>query len=499
MGGNLSAYAINTLNAVIYVRATGLLPPTSCFAVAPVYLNGQSCNGNTISGTIRFDSDNNGCTPNDLPASGIQVACMHNNDIKYTYTNNEGHYTFVNAYEGNNMISILYGLSDAYEQVFPDAPGSYDVTLTGTENTITDKNFCIRAAAQVTDAITYFYANTTARPGFPVSYTLYVYNNGTVNLSGNASVNYDMGKLDFDNAYPAITSQISNTLNFYINNLAPMTYKVYSISFIVKQPPVVNLGDVLNFDANMDTVASDAHVADNVALLSQTVVNSYDPNDIAVQQGAQIIQSQVAEYLNYTIRFQNTGNADAVTVKVTTVLDPKLDWESFRPVGSSHGFMTERIGNAVTFTFNSINLPGSVQDEPGSHGYVTFRVKPKATMAVGDIISADANIYFDFNAAIATNTVATELVSLMNVNNPDFSHLEMAPNPASDKVNISFNENLANGATIAVYDIQGKLILQHVSQNENVTSVDVSKLSPGMYFVKITAEGKAAVRKLMVK
>ena len=75
----------------------------------------------------------------------------------------------------------------------------------------------------------------------------------------------------------------------------------------------------------------------------------------------------------------------------------------------------------------------------------------------------------------------------------------MAPNPTSDKVNINFNENLTAGVTIALYDVRGKLILQQVSQDNAATSVDVSKLSPGMYFVKIVAEGKAAVRKLLIK
>src|SRR5213078_3322827 len=105
----------------------------------------------------------------------------------------------------------------------------------------------------------------------------------------------------------------------------------------------------------------------NVSHLNQPVVNSYDPNDISVAQGETIFQNQVGDDLVYTIRFQNTGTADAINVKLEDILDPKLDALTFRPVSASHPYTIERIGNNVKFKFTGINLPASSVDEPASH------------------------------------------------------------------------------------------------------------------------------------
>jgi type IX secretion system substrate protein len=485
-------YVISGNYHLLYGRYSSLV---SCETLHVLELIAEECTGNIISGTIRLDSDNNGCTANDTPASGIQVMNIHNNDISYAYTNSNGEYTFTNVSTGNNYVSLT-GNSGQFNV---PVPVSHEYSMA--ENIIvSDADFCLTAAQPVTDAVTYFYQMGNARPGFPVSYYLYVYNAGTLNLSGNASLTYDPGKLDFTGAIPYETGQIGNTLNFTINDLAPSQYQMFYISFTVKVPPIVNLGDILVFEANMFTFNADANPADNVAMLDQMVVNSYDPNEIVVQQGSQILQTQVPDYLNYTIHFQNTGNAEAINVRLESDLDAKLDWSTFRPVASTHNYTSERVGDHIVFRFDNINLPGSTVDEPGSNGYITYKVKPKATLVLGDIIAADADIYFDFNLPIATNTVTTELVALLNTHHDDFENLEMYPNPARGKVSIRFNEDVNGETTISVFDLQGKSVLVNAGMMQDAeTSLDISKLQTGMYFVKIDSGNKTAVKKLVVK
>ncbi|AWI24875.1 DUF7619 domain-containing protein [Flavobacterium pallidum] len=491
--GTLSAYTVTQEYSYVWARVDNIqgICPVS---ISIIELIAQECTGNTISGVIRFDGDNNGCTDNDGPVSGIEVVNIHNNDISYAYTNANGEYTFTNVANGNNFVA----LSTIPLQYTAPVPTGSNYVMEG--NTVVTKNFCLSAAQPVTDAVIYFYPMSNARPGFSVSYMMYVFNAGTLNLSGNASLTYDVSKLDFNAASPVQTSQISNTLNFYFNDLAPSQYQAYYISFTVKVPPIVNLGDIISFHANMDTVNTDAHPYDNTLELSQVAVNSYDPNEIVVQQGPQILETQVTEDLNYTIHFQNTGNADAINVRLEADLDDKLDWTTFRPVASTHNYTSERVGNHIVFKFDNINLPGSLVDEPGSNGYITYKVKPKATLALGDIIEADADIYFDFNLPIATNTVMTELVTILNTNHNDFSNLELYPNPARGKVNIRFNENVNDETTINVFDMQGKTVLSHSGKiTGNEASLTVSKLQTGIYFVKIISGNKTAVRKLVVK
>ena len=68
----------------------------------------------------------------------------------------------------------------------------------------------------------------------------------------------------------------------------------------------------------------------------------------------------------------------------------------------------------VEFNFDNILLPDSIVNEPGSHGYVKYGIKANAGLADFTAVQNTANIYFDFNPAIITNTTSNTLVSLEN-------------------------------------------------------------------------------------
>src|SRR5690606_13526866 len=86
----------------------------------------------------------------------------------------------------------------------------------------------------------------------------------------------------------------------------------------------------------------------------------------------------------------------------------------------------------VRFIFNNINLPDSTNDEPNSHGYIAFKIKPKINVQVGDVISGVAKIYFDFNPPIITNTVNTEIVETLSIDEASAETFKLYPNPAKD-------------------------------------------------------------------
>ena len=60
--------------------------------------------------------------------------------------------------------------------------------------------------------------------------------------------------------------------------------------------------------------------------------------------------------------------------------------------------------------FQDIHLVDSFHNEPQSHGYITYRIKPKNNLVIGDVINNSASIYFDFNAPVITNTQKTKVV-----------------------------------------------------------------------------------------
>ena len=77
-------------------------------------------------------------------------------------------------------------------------------------------------------------------------------------------------------------------------------------------------------------------------------------------------------------------------------------------IDASHTFQfTTHNQSGLQWTFNDIRLVDSVHNEPLSHGYIVYRVKPIAGLNVGDSIANSATIYFDFNPGVRTNTQLT--------------------------------------------------------------------------------------------
>jgi len=140
----------------------------------------------------------------------------------------------------------------------------------------------------------------------------------------------------------------------------------------------------------------------------EPVVNSFDPNDkSAVPEGLtneHLIDKDWT--IDYRIRFQNTGNAQANIVVIRDLLSDNLDINTLEVKGASHPFTWElTVGRELVFTFDNIMLPDSNANEPASHGFVSFAVNPKGTLLPGAEIENIAEIYFDFNEAIITNSV----------------------------------------------------------------------------------------------
>ena len=72
---------------------------------------------------------------------------------------------------------------------------------------------------------------------------------------------------------------------------------------------------------------------------------------------------------------------------------------------ASHNYqLTITENNKCVWKLSNLN-------EPISHGYITYVVKAKPSVQVGDIISNKAAIYFDYNLPVFTNTEKTTIVA----------------------------------------------------------------------------------------
>jgi hypothetical protein len=154
------------------------------------------------------------------------------------------------------------------------------------------------------------------------------------------------------------------------------------------------------------------------------IIDSYDPNDkLVLPQGVTASHfTPTNKALHYTIRFQNTGSDYAYKVVLVDTLSQHLDMSTFQMGAASHSYKLSVSGKGqpvLTFTFDNINLPDSTRDQQGSNGFIKFSIKPMASIAEKSIIENNADIFFDFNEPIRTNTVFNAIydVPVTTVNN----------------------------------------------------------------------------------
>ncbi|MBS1535087.1 MAG: VCBS repeat-containing protein [Bacteroidetes bacterium] len=451
--------------------------------------NGLSLN--KISGTVKLDLNHNGCDSADNPMPNVKVMTQTSSNNTYsTFTSSNGYYQIYVEEPGNYTTSVATTLPS----YFTVSPNSQNTNFVGINN-VQAVNFCIADNQTVNDLDVAIYPYIEARPGFTNSYVIVYHNKGTTILSGNVKLQFDATKLSFSASNPVVSSQIANELTYNFINMNPFETKMIRVVFQTFAPPIVNLGDVLSFTGTINPIADDATPADNIFQLNQTVIGSYDPNDINVLEGENISVDEIDNYLHYVIRFQNTGTASAINVTVTNTLDNNLDWDTLQIDGISHNnYISIRNGNQISFVFKGIYLPYSSANEPGSHGFICYKIKPKNNTILGDLFHNDAQIYFDYNSAIQTNTVVTEVLNPLS--NQDFGNNNKAtlyPNPTNGKIYIAVNFDIAS---LAVYNVYG----QKIAACKNNTEIDLSGYNVGMYFIRIVdTAGKIIIKKILKK
>lgn len=430
---------------------------------------------NKVVGKISLDTDVNGCDPSDLEASNIMIIADNGSEKTATFSLKNGQYQLFPK-EGNYNININSNLLNYYTV----SPNSYNHNFAGT-GTIETDNFCLKPISGVNDLSISISPLEPSRPGFDCKYLITYQNVGPTILTGEISFEYDNEKVIYKSSNIPLLSQNSNSLQYSFTNLNPSSKKEIEVIFNVLPPPIVEINNILKYTATISPINEDYSKNDNVHVLEQTVVGSFDPNDIQVAEGKSILIDEINNYLHYTIRFQNTGNFYATFVKITNDLSDKLDWTTFQLISTSHSNKVEiKNENQIEFFFQAIYLPASINNEPKSHGYITYKIKPKNTVKIGDVINNHAKIYFDYNSPIITNTVNTEIVkeAPLNENLNLEKDFNIYPNPVSDILTIDTNYNLSE---TLIFNNLGQKILRF----KGTRKINVSKLNKGVYHIMI--------------
>ena len=444
---------------------------------------GTYCNFNpggkyfTINGETKFDFNLNGCDSFDTYFPNLILSISDETNSGTFISNNSGEYSFP-VQEGNYIITPLLENST----YFNINPTSFIANFPIQPSPLS-QNFCITPNGVHHDVEVIFIPTSPARPGFDAYYKIIYKNKGNQIENGTISLTYfENLVLDLVSTLPLFSNQIGNTLTWNYNNLLPHETRTIDLVFNVNSPteiPAVNIGDQLNYSATITPFLSDEFQDDNSSDLKQIVVGSYDPNDKTCIEGTNVNVDMIGKYVHYIIRFENTGNYPAENVVIKDMIDlDKFDISTLVPLHSSHNFFTRISDNKVEFIFEGINLPF---DDATNDGYLVFKIKTKSNLEVGDSFSNTANICFDYNFPIITNTFVTT-IQVLNIKDFDFeTHFTLYPNPAKDILNLQSKNNISINS-IEIYNTLGQIVLAFPNAH---SKVDVSKLKTGNYYIKV--------------
>lgn len=433
-----------------------------------------------IMGTVRIDSDLNGCSVNDLRFTDFKFT-VNNGTSSAIFFESPGYDYQIDVPEGTYTITpepivpALYNSLNSFTANF--TMGSPDVV----------QDICLIPNGTVVDFSTIMFEDQPARPGFDADYKLHYKNNGTAASNGILFLSFDDSRMDFLNSDTVFQSINNGIIRWDFGTMQPNEERIINLTFNINSPmetPSVNGGDVLTFNGNISPPSgiTDINTADNTFEYDQIVVNSFDPNDIACLEGENLDPTDLDKDLHYKIRFENTGTASAINIVVKNEIDlSKLDINTLIPVTSSHPMRTRITeGNKVEFIFENINLDFN---DATNDGYLIYKIKSLPTLQLGDMIGNQAEIYFDFNFPIITNDYMVTVAQTAGLGDVNLNSVTLFPNPSKDEVTLKSRSEIK---ALKIFDHLGRIVKMITLQNDILEkSTSISNLKAGLYFIEV--------------
>jgi uncharacterized repeat protein (TIGR01451 family) len=374
------------------------------------------------------------------------------------------------------------------------AAAPVSVTVPGGTGSIPPVSFAIQPQGTVNDAAVHLVAASQFRAGYDNTLYVNVKNAGTVAANGQLKLALNP-LLSVISATPAADEKIGDTLIWNYANLQPLKERKFQVdvktTVVPPGEPVLVKAETIN--------GADIDLANNVAVLDEQVVSSYDPNDKSVSATHVPVNEADGEELTYTVRFQNLGNIETDFITIRDTLSESLDVASVRVLTASHPYEWHiEDGRVLVFRFNPLRLAPASEDNLRSQGFVQFAARLKPGLQVGAAIANTAHIYFDFNPAVVTNTVVTSIAVVATFEPSQRAlPLDIFPNPASGRVTLRLPEGIAGAGRIEIFSAEGRLVYSAAVQGSS-QEIELAGIAAGAYWCRWTVEGKVFWGKVAV-
>ncbi|WP_298512550.1 T9SS type A sorting domain-containing protein [uncultured Kordia sp.] len=126
---------------------------------------------------------------------------------------------------------------------------------------------------------------------------------------------------------------------------------------------------------------------------------------------------------------------------------------------------------------------------PNATYYVQVWLEANTMNRTDDVIVLE-----NTNGEFILNIADTTTLSVDDID-AEANQIRMFPNPTNNQININAPTNLDH---IAIYDMSGKLILQNENLRNTSQTLNLEKLSSGMYMVQIKTDNTTTLKKLII-
>ncbi|WP_196890078.1 T9SS type A sorting domain-containing protein [Aureivirga sp. CE67] len=446
----------------------------------------------TIKGNVTYAGDGNCDNASGIYNMSLEIA---SGDVSAVFSLNSDE-----AYEiplGAGTYTLKPLLEN--EEYFNVTPESIEITFPNEDNLDEIiQDFCVTPNGEISDVEITLIPTSLARPGFDSGYKIVYKNIGNQIISGDIDFTFDDTIIDFVNSNPTEEEINTGSISWTFDDLVPFESRSIYFTLNLNSPqedPALIGGEFLNLLVDLDFMESDDQVGGDSFALKQEVVNSYDPNDKTCLEGDTMRPELVGEYLTYRIRFENTGTASAVNIVVEDEINPAMfDISTIQLIDASHNCEMRTEGNTAKFFFDDIML--SHEDEIND-GYVIFKIKTLDTLELEDTIENTAEIYFDFNDAIVTNTAITTVKNLDVDSYGTDSSIAIYPNPATEILNISSINEIEK---VEIYSVLGKQVAEYkFDSTKQSEKMNIKTLETGVYLLKVNTSVGEKQLKLVIE
>lgn len=445
----------------------------------------------SVSGQVFIDHDQNCLQEANDPALAYRLIEFTPGPF-YAITNSNGYYG-TNLANGNYTMEVA-GTGTELHPICPAVqPIPVVVSSVNQEVNVADSSLT------PLDLITTISAGP-ARIGFEHTTWMRVRNaSGQASGMITATLQFDP-QMSFISAEPVPLSVVGNTVTWSLPALTG--YDHVDASVHLQIPADVGLiGMPYSHLASASQGIAEADLTNNEATWNSVFTASYDPNDKLVRTSSGASESMYFigqdEWMEYTIRFQNTGTDTAFNVVVRDVLPTTLDMGTFEQGTASHAFdVTFKPGRAVEWHFANILLPDSNVNEAGSHGQVSFRIRPVQPLLPATEISNSASIFFDFNPPVITEPCVLTTEFSTSIRELAQHGVQLLPNPANDQLTATSSNGPILG--VRVFSVDGRLMLV-VPSTTNRSTFDVSDLAAGIYVADVRLQDGRHIQQRFIK